>query len=171
MAFAKTALLAAQVVLVNSLWVRSQSQQSQTFRAQDLPECSGVVRAGEAKCDELGADNCKGYTLIAPGMFASCGVVGPNCLTTGPMCKEVVRWFLGSNGQTCNGICKAKGFTACNKEKMASLDTAEKMDTAEKQPGTLANWFQVIVPTQARRFLQGEQMTAIIGVRVLQQAV
>mmetsp|Transcript_90655 Transcript_90655/g.216457 ORF Transcript_90655/g.216457 Transcript_90655/m.216457 type:complete len:151 (+) Transcript_90655:222-674(+) len=90
---------------------------------------------GEAKCDELGADNCKGYTLIAPGMFASCGVVGPNCLTTGPMCKEVVRWFLGSNGQTCNGICKAKGFTACNKEKMASLDTAEKMDTAAKAAG------------------------------------
>ena len=60
----------------------------------------------------------------------------------GPPCKKpaaVNHWVFGGKGSVCTKVCKEKGFTKCNKEQMAGIDSAEKIKAAMKKAGHTCN--------------------------------
>mmetsp|Transcript_1149 Transcript_1149/g.2205 ORF Transcript_1149/g.2205 Transcript_1149/m.2205 type:complete len:187 (-) Transcript_1149:165-725(-) len=106
---------------------------------QMTPDCTGTKHAGVATCDSLSTDKCEGFTSASAGtaMYVQCKVSGNNCLAVGPACNAPVlkHWIKGGGGTNCNSVCKAKGFSKCNKEKMTAINNPEKIKAAMKEAG------------------------------------
>ncbi|CAE7789562.1 unnamed protein product [Symbiodinium sp. CCMP2592] len=134
------------------VWSGKDGSDSNVVAAIDLsslPECTGdLIPGGEAQCDKFNDElgKCEGkYTQWGDSgeLFLQCGVSGPNCLG-GPdkhkkqQCKQPPKknhWVLPKKGVVCSKACKDNGFSKCNKEEMAKIDSKEKIKTAMKEAG------------------------------------
>eukprot|EP00437_Effrenium_voratum_P015736 CAMPEP_0181451198 /NCGR_PEP_ID=MMETSP1110-20121109/28566_1 /TAXON_ID=174948 /ORGANISM="Symbiodinium sp., Strain CCMP421" /LENGTH=204 /DNA_ID=CAMNT_0023575439 /DNA_START=52 /DNA_END=667 /DNA_ORIENTATION=- len=149
MSFLRPLILAFAAVpcLEAIVWNGKDGSDSNVVAAIDLssiPDCTDdLIAGGEAQCDSLSKDECKGYTQWDDSgkLFIQCKPSGENCLAEGPQCKKPPKknhWIKPKAGVVCTQACKDNGFTKCNKKEMAKIDSKEKVKKAMKEAGTAA---------------------------------
>jgi len=114
---------------------------------QELPACRGsVVSVG--KCGERAASSCASSYFKYPHTndFYQCALNGAACMEAGAACKpgassSGVAWIKGGNGQVCNAVCKGKGFSGCDKAKMAGLTSNALVKEAFQKAGHTCRTF------------------------------
>ncbi|CAE7447541.1 unnamed protein product [Symbiodinium microadriaticum] len=146
MSFLRPLILAFAAVpcLEAIVWNGKDGSDSNVVAAIDLssiPDCTDdLIAGGEAQCDSLSKDECKGYTQWDDSgkLFIQCKPSGENCLAEGPQCKKPPKknhWIKPKSGVVCTKACKDNGFTKCNKKEMAKIDSKEKVKKAMKEAG------------------------------------